>query len=128
MAARGGPWHAVPMKTAPLAARHCVPCEGGTPPLTADQVGPLLAQVPGWEIEDAGEHEQLSRAFRFRDFVAAVDFVNRITPVAEAEGHHPDLLVTWGRVRVQLWTHVAGGLTENDFVLAARIDALAPAG
>ncbi|HKF78390.1 MAG TPA: 4a-hydroxytetrahydrobiopterin dehydratase [Candidatus Dormibacteraeota bacterium] len=112
------------MGTAPLASRHCVPCEAGTPPLTAEETGPLLAQVPGWTIEEAEGHSQLVRAYRFRDFVTAVDFVNRIVPVAEAEGHHPDLLVTWGRVRVQLWTHAAGGLTENDFVMAAQIDQL----
>jgi len=105
-----------------------MPCEGGVQPLTGDQEVPLLAQLPGWQVEEAAGHRQLARAFRFRDFVAAVAFVNRIVPVAEAEGHHPDLLVTWGRVRVQLWTHAAGGLTENDFVLAARIDRLAAAG
>jgi 4a-hydroxytetrahydrobiopterin dehydratase len=82
----------------------------------------LLAQVPGWHVEEALGHRQLVREYRTRDFVGAVDFVNRITPIAEAEGHHPDLVVTWGRVRVQLWTHAAGGLTDNDFVLAARID------
>ncbi len=112
----------------PLAERRCVPCEAGVPPLTAEQAAPLLAQLDGWQVEDAGGHLQLARAFRFPDFMAAVDFVNRITPIAEAEGHHPDLLVTWGRVRVQLWTHAAGGLTENDFVLAAKIDRLATAG
>lgn len=109
----------------PLAARHCVPCKGGTPPLTAEQAAPLLAQLGGWQVEDAAGHRQLFKAFRLRDFVGAVDFVNRLTPIAEAEGHHPDLLVTWGRVRVQLWTHAAGGLTENDFVLAAKIDQVA---
>jgi 4a-hydroxytetrahydrobiopterin dehydratase len=112
-------------KSAPLAERSCVPCGRGTPPLTPAQVAPLLAQLEGWRIEDAGGHQQLAKAFSFRDFVGAVDFVNRITPVAEAEGHHPDLLVSWGRVGVQLWTHAAGGLTENDFILAARIDQLA---
>jgi 4a-hydroxytetrahydrobiopterin dehydratase len=106
----------------PLAERRCVPCEGGTPALTGDQEAPLLAQLDGWEIEDTDGHRRLVKTYRFRDFVGAVDFINRITPIAEEEGHHPDLLVAWGRVRVQLWTHVAGGLTENDFVLAARID------
>jgi len=107
-----------------LADRHCVPCEGDVPPLTADQLAPLLEQLEGWTIEEAGDHEQLVKAFRFRNFLEAVEFVNRVTPVAEAEGHHPDLLVSWGRVRVQLWTHAAGGLTDNDFVLAAKIDRL----
>jgi 4a-hydroxytetrahydrobiopterin dehydratase len=111
----------------PLAERHCVPCEGGVQQMPEDQEAGLLAQLPGWRIEEADGHRQLVREFRIRDFVAAVDFVNRITPIAEAEAHHPDLLVAWGRVRVQLWTHVARGLTENDFVLAARIDGVADA-
>jgi 4a-hydroxytetrahydrobiopterin dehydratase len=82
----------------------------------------LLGSLEGWEIERDGGHDQLVKTYRFGDFVQAVAFVNRITPIAEDEGHHPDLFVAWGRVRVQLWTHVAGGLTENDFVLAAKID------
>lgn len=112
------------MTDAPLAERRCVPCEGGVQPLTAEESAPLLAQLAGWAIERAEGHDQLVKALRFRNFVQAVDFVNRVTPVAEAEGHHPDLLVSWGRVRIQLWTHVAGGLTENDFILAAKIDKL----
>ena len=78
--------------------------------------------MAGWTLEEAGDHEQLVKCFEFENFVDAVGFVNRLTPIAEAEGHHPDLLVAWGRVEVMLWTHAAGGLTENDFVLAARID------
>jgi len=104
-----------------------VPCEGGTPPLAAEDAAWLLGHLDGWTIEEADGHTQLVKTYRVGDFVGAVDLVNRITPVAEAEGHHPDLLVTWGRVRAQLWTHVAGGLTENDFVLAAKIDRLATA-
>jgi 4a-hydroxytetrahydrobiopterin dehydratase len=111
----------------PLAERHCVPCEGGVPPLNAEQVAPLLAQLAGWRVEHAGNHEQLVKRFRFPDFVGAVGFVNQITPLAEAEQHHPDLAVSWGRVGVQLWTHAAGGLTENDFILAAKIDELGAA-
>lgn len=82
----------------------------------------LLESLEGWEIEQSGKHDQLVKTYRFPDFVQAVAFVNRIAPIAEDEGHHPDLFVAWGRVRVQLWTHAAGGLTENDFVLAAKID------
>ena len=109
-----------------LHERHCVPCEGGTPPLTGEQIRPLLTQLGrDWALEDAVDHEQLWREYRTRDFRSAVDFVNALTPIAETEGHHPDLLVGWGRVRVMLWTHAAGGLTENDFVLAARIQQLA---
>jgi 4a-hydroxytetrahydrobiopterin dehydratase len=109
----------------PLVDRPCVPTGRGTPPLTAGRVAPLLAQLEGWEIEDAGGHQQIVKTFRVPDFVGAVDLVNRLTPVAEAEAHHPDLLVSWGRLRVQLWTHAAGGLTENDFILAAKIDRVA---
>ena len=104
-----------------LAEKRCVPCEGGTPALTPDEVAPLLAQVEGWSVEDG---TRLVKQYRFNNFVQAVDFVNAITPVAEAEGHHPDLYVRWGEVRVILWTHAAGGLTENDFILAAKIDRL----
>lgn len=94
----------------------------GTPPLSGERSAALAAQLDGWAIERAGDHEELVKLFRFADFQGAVDFVNLVAPIAEAEGHHPDLLVGWGRVRVQLWTHQAGGLTENDFSLAAKID------
>ncbi|HLH70336.1 MAG TPA: 4a-hydroxytetrahydrobiopterin dehydratase [Candidatus Dormibacteraeota bacterium] len=113
------------MTEQPLSARRCVPCEGGVPPLTEEQIQPLLAQIKGWQVEESGGHQQLVKTFRFPNFVKAVEFVNRITPVAESEGHHPDLLVAWGQVRVQLWTHAAGGLTENDFILAAKVDEVA---
>jgi 4a-hydroxytetrahydrobiopterin dehydratase len=102
-----------------LAQKRCVPCEGGTPPLTGVQVEPLLRQLDGWEVV---EGKKLTKSFRFGNFVEAVDFVNKITPVAEAEGHHPDLVVRWGEVRVELWTHAVGGLSENDFIMAAKID------
>ena len=82
----------------------------------------MLNQLEGWTLVEAGGHQEISKRYRFRNFVEAVDFVNRITPVAEAEGHHPDLEVSWGRVGVRLWTHAAGGLTDNDFILAAKID------
>ncbi len=108
-------------ETSDLASRRCVPCEGGTPPLDAAQVEPLLAQLSGWTVE---EGKRLVKEYRFKNFVEAVEFVNEITPVAEAEGHHPDLFVTWGAVKVSLWTHAVGGLTENDFILAAKIDQL----
>ena len=107
--------------TASLAERKCVPCEGGTPTLTAEQVAPLLSQLDGWKVQDG---TTLTKTFAFPDFVKAVGFVNAITPVAEGEGHHPDLTVTWGKVGVSLTTHAIGGLSENDFILAAKIDAL----
>jgi 4a-hydroxytetrahydrobiopterin dehydratase len=102
-----------------LADQKCVPCRGGTPPLTREQIAPLLVQLEGWQVED---DKKLIKSFKVKDFVSAVDFVNRITPVAEAEGHHPDLYVRWGEVRVYLWTHKIDGLTESDFYMAAKID------
>jgi 4a-hydroxytetrahydrobiopterin dehydratase len=106
----------------PLENRRCVPCEGGVPRLAAAAVAALLPQVPGWEARD----DRLHRQFRFRDFVTAMRFVNRMAEVAEAEGHHPDFTVHRYRlVDVAIWTHAIGGLSENDFILAAKITPLA---
>lgn len=92
--------------------------------MSGDDARKLLAELePDWVLEVRDGHDVLVRRRRFSDFLAAVEYVNHITPIAEAEGHHPDLLVGWGRVEVILWTHAAGGLTENDFILAARLDA-----
>jgi len=102
-----------------LADRTCIPCKGGTPPLTHAQIAPLQAQLEGWQVEG---DKKLIKSFKLKNFVEAVDFVNRITPVAEAENHHPDLYVRWGEVRVDLWTHKINGLTESDFYMAAKID------
>jgi 4a-hydroxytetrahydrobiopterin dehydratase len=102
-----------------LADRRCVPCLGGTPPLTQSEIRPLLKQIEGWQVED---RKKLLKSYRFENFAQAVDFVNAITGVAEREGHHPDLYVRWGEVRVYLWTHKIDGLTESDFVMAAKID------
>jgi 4a-hydroxytetrahydrobiopterin dehydratase len=102
-----------------LADQQCVPCRGGTPPLTAAEIAPLLAQLDGWVADDG---RRLRKAFRFANFVDAVGFVNAITTVAEEQGHHPDLHVAWGKVEVILWTHKIDGLTESDFIMAARID------
>jgi 4a-hydroxytetrahydrobiopterin dehydratase len=94
------------------------------PSLDSNQIEALLPQLAGWSVRDTGSGARLGKEFKFRNFVEAVQFVNQITEVAEAEGHHPDLQVSWGRVGVLLWTHTAAGLTENDFVLAAKIDRL----
>jgi 4a-hydroxytetrahydrobiopterin dehydratase len=83
----------------------------------------LLPAVPGWSVAGG---QRIGREFRFKDFRSALAFADRVGAVADAEDHHPDLHVSWGRTGVVLWTHVAGGLTENDFVLAAKIDALEP--
>jgi 4a-hydroxytetrahydrobiopterin dehydratase len=102
-----------------LADRKCVPCRGGTPPLKADQIKPLLSQLAGWKVV-ANHH--IEKTFEFPDFRSALDFVNRIGEVAEREDHHPDLELSWGRVGVRIWTHKIDGLTESDFILAAKID------
>ena len=102
-----------------LSSRHCVPCRGGVPPLKGAELQQLAAQLPTWEVVN-GHH--ISRTFRFPDFQTALDFVNRIGAIAEAEGHHPDITLAWGRVDVLTYTHKIDGLTESDFVLAAKID------
>src|SRR5579884_3349461 len=103
-----------------LAEYACIPCRGGIPPLTLEEIAPLLEQLDNnWRVE---EGKKLFKQFKVRNFVQAVDFVNRITPVAEAEGHHPDLYVAWGKVDVYLWTHKIDGLTPSDFYMAAKID------
>ncbi len=103
-----------------LVQKHCVPCEGGALPLMRDESAKLVEQTPGWTIAPDGL--SLSREFTFKNFVEAMDFANKITPVAEAEGHHPDLSIGWGKVAVTLTTHAIGGLSENDFILAAKIN------
>jgi 4a-hydroxytetrahydrobiopterin dehydratase len=104
-----------------LAQMHCVPCKGGTPALKGEALTPFAAQVAEWTI--AHEHH-LERIFKFPNFVAALAFVNRIGAIAESEGHHPDIELGWGRVGVKIYTHKIDGLTESDFILAAKIDAL----
>lgn len=102
-----------------LANRSCKPCAKGTPPLSGKPLQELLRQLDGWQ---AVEEHHLRKEFSFRDFLTALAFVNRVAEVAEREQHHPDLLLTWGKVRVEIWTHSVGGLSESDFVLAAKID------
>ena len=107
----------------PLNQRHCVPCRGDTPALEAGARHALLEELSaGWEVVD-GHH--LRKEFRFPDFVTALAFVNRAGDVAEAEGHHPDIELTWGRATIKIWTHAIDGLTESDFVLAAKVDTVA---
>ena len=108
----------------PLAERHCEACKPGTPTLAADRIDKLLQDVPGWTVADAEGHLELIRSYRFKGFMPGVELVNEIARLAEEEGHHPDLQLSYGVLRVSLWTHVAGGLTDNDFILAAKIDRL----
>jgi len=106
----------------PLAERHCVVCKPGTPTLPRAEIDSLLAQLDGWSVVEIDGRLALTRTFRFKGFTPGVDLINRIAVIAEAEGHHPDLHLGYGSLRVDLTTHAAGGLTENDFVLAAKID------
>jgi 4a-hydroxytetrahydrobiopterin dehydratase len=102
-----------------LADKTCVPCRGGVPPLKGDGLNALTTELPDWEV--VGEHH-LHKAFRFPDFQKALDFVNRAGAIAEQQGHHPDILLAWGKAEVTIFTHKIDGLTESDFVLAAKIN------
>jgi 4a-hydroxytetrahydrobiopterin dehydratase len=110
-----------------LADKHCVPCEGGTPPLDGPTVSLLMGEVPAWSRRDDAPAARITRSFKFKDFVAAIAFVDKVAVLAEAEAHHPDFCVHYDQVDVTLWTHAVGGLSENDFILASKIDPLAPA-
>jgi 4a-hydroxytetrahydrobiopterin dehydratase len=105
-----------------LAQRTCIPCEGGIPPLRKEQAAELLQELGGrWQI--VNDHH-LQNQYEFPDFLQALAAVNRIGQLAEEQGHHPDLQLAWGRVGVEIWTHKVDGLTESDFILAAKIDAV----
>ena len=105
-----------------LAKMKCVPCRGGAPPMKQPQINEWLSKLTSdWRV--AGDHH-LEREYRFPDFKTALDFVNRIGAIAESEGHHPDLELAWGRVGVTIFTHKIDGLTESDFILAAKIETL----
>jgi 4a-hydroxytetrahydrobiopterin dehydratase len=107
--------------TEELTRKKCAPCEGGVPPLSADEARALLEKVEGWQLADEGR--RIRREWTARNYMAAIDFFNKVAALAEQEGHHPDLhLEGYRHVSVELWTHATGGLTENDFILAAKID------
>ena len=103
-----------------LRDKKCVPCEGGMPPLSKAETKRLLAEVVGWKERD----KKLRKTMTFADFRAAMAFLNRVAGLAESEGHHPDFCVHYNKVDFTLWTHAVKGLSENDFILAAKIDAL----
>ena len=106
-----------------LSRKHCVSCEGKTERLPTDQVQALLKQVPNWKLTSDGM--RIRREWKVKDFVAALDFFRRVCEIAEAEDHHPDLhLVGYRNAAIEIWTHAVNGLTENDFILAAKIDLL----
>jgi 4a-hydroxytetrahydrobiopterin dehydratase len=107
--------------TEQLADKKCVPCRGGVPALKGNALEKLHQSVPAWAVTN--EHH-LHREFKFPDFKQALDFVNRVGALAEEQGHHPDILLAWGKAEITLWTHKIDGLTESDFIMAAKIDRL----
>jgi 4a-hydroxytetrahydrobiopterin dehydratase len=109
--------------TRELLGKHCQACEGDIPALTPEQVQDHLHAVPEWKL--TADRKRIRREWRVKDFATALDFFQRVGQVAESEGHHPDLhLTSYRQVAIEIWTHAVGGLTENDFILAARIDTL----
>ena len=113
-----------------LASRSCIPCRGGVPPLTAEQIAPLLAQLEsGWQVVERadpkrGTVQTLRREYGFGDFADALQAAARIGEMAEEQQHHPDLYVAWAKLGVAIWTHKIGGLTESDFIFSAKCDAI----
>jgi len=110
------------VKTMGLSDKTCVPCRGGTPPLTAQEIKPLAAQVDKWNVVD---NHHVEKEFKFPDFKSALAFVNKVGAIAEEQGHHPDIVLAWGKAGIKIWTHKINGLTESDFILAAKIDKVA---
>jgi 4a-hydroxytetrahydrobiopterin dehydratase len=105
-----------------LAEKECVPCKGGVPPLKGSPLAEFARQLEsGWQVI---REQQLEREFKFKDFRDALAFTNRVGELAETQGHHPDIYLSWGKVKISIWTHKINGLTESDFILAAKIDKL----
>jgi 4a-hydroxytetrahydrobiopterin dehydratase len=104
-----------------LTKRRCTPCRGGVPSLSGEALRPFQDRLPSWKVI---EEHHIAKSFLFPDFKTGLEFVNRIGTLAEEEGHHPDLCLSWGKVDVVIFTHKIGGLSENDFILAAKIDEL----
>lgn len=107
-----------------LAQKACVPCRGGVPPLEPEAIETLRVQVPEWKVGEVDGVKRISRTYAFPDFARALSFTNAVGELAEKEQHHPDIHLAWGRVGVEVWTHKIRGLHENDFILAAKTDAL----
>jgi 4a-hydroxytetrahydrobiopterin dehydratase len=104
-----------------LASRQCVPCRGGVPPMEGQQIQEFVSQLDGWEVI---EDHHLKKVYGFKNFRETLDFVVRVGELAEQQGHHPDICFGWGKAEVTIWTHKINGLTESDFVLAAKLDRL----
>lgn len=106
-----------------LTAQSCEACRADAPKVTEDEKQNLLKEIPDWQPVELDGEEQLKRVFKFRNFAEALVFTNKVADLAEAEGHHPAILLEWGKVTVRWWTHKIGGLHRNDFIMAARTDA-----
>lgn len=108
--------------TGDLLKKKCVPCEDKSiKPLNRADAEDYLIEVPGWALDE--EAKKISKEFKFKDFIGAINFVERVADVAEMEDHHPDIHVYYNKVVLELWTHAIGGLSENDFIVAAKVDA-----
>lgn len=110
------------VKDTMLEQKKCVPCKPGTPPLSLPEAREMLKGLPGWDL--TLDNRAIKRRYVFKDFLSALEFINKIAPIAEAEGHHPDLMLGWGYAECVLWTHSIAGLHENDFIMASKINAL----
>jgi 4a-hydroxytetrahydrobiopterin dehydratase len=108
-------------ETCELSNRECVPCRGGVPPLRGAEITELLKELNGWDVV---EEHHLLKNYKFKDFAESLAFVNRVGQLAEQQGHHPDISFGWGHATITIWTHKIDGLTESDFILAAKIDVL----
>ena len=108
-----------------LSHQTCIPCRGGVPALGTDEIETLLLELPAWRVVDVSGKPRLRRAFRFSDFATALEFTVRVGEVAERQDHHPRIVTQWGSVTVDWWTHAAGGLHRNDFIMAAKTDEVA---
>ena len=104
-----------------LASRTCVPCHGGVPRITGGEIETFMKQLPGWEV--VAEHH-LKSEYKFTNFRDSLAFVNRVGEIAEREGHHPDIAFGWGYAKIEIWTHAIDGLSESDFILAAKLNDL----
>ncbi len=115
-----------------LLTKKCVPCEGGAKPLSHDEIMNFMVHVPGWNLleevsenlKNLGMGAKISREYKFADFIGSINFVNFVAEIAESEGHHPDIKINYNKVTLELATHAIGGLSENDFILAAKVDAM----
>jgi len=103
-----------------LEGKKCIPCEGGVEPMSVKKAEELLQEIPGWKLTD----KKLERKYSFSDFKEAMNFVNKVAEIAEKEGHHPDISIQWNKVILELWTHAIDGLSENDFIIASKVNKL----